>query len=108
MKMMGTVKQFFEAKGFGFIARDDGQADLFFHITSVAREFVETIDVGSRVTFEVGTDKRQQKPMASDRGVDRRGVTRHVRTRDAVRSTRRGLCGTSPQRSRSAARDPTG
>ena len=66
MKMMGTVKQFFEAKGFGFIARDDGQADLFFHISGVAREFVEMIDLGSRVTFEVGTDKRRQKPMAKN------------------------------------------
>jgi cold shock CspA family protein len=39
-------------KDFCFIARDDGQADLFFHVNGVAREFVETIDIGSRVTFD--------------------------------------------------------
>jgi cold shock CspA family protein len=39
----GNCEAFFEAKGFGFIARDDGQADLFFHMSGVAREFVETM-----------------------------------------------------------------
>ena len=62
--MKGTVKTFNEAKGFGFIARDDGKSDLFFHISSVANEFVDTVDTGSRVEFEVGISERNNKPQA--------------------------------------------
>ena len=71
MKMKGTVKHFNEARGFGFIVRDDGQSDLFFHITNVGHQFVETIDTGSRVEFEVGIGERNNQPQAMKSGTIR-------------------------------------
>ncbi len=46
----GTVKWFNPAKGYGFIARDDGGPDLFVHSSSVADG---TLNEGDRVEFDV-------------------------------------------------------
>jgi cold shock protein len=49
----GTVKWFNEAKGFGFIARDDGQGDVFVHYSSITGEGFKTLAEGQKVTFEI-------------------------------------------------------
>lgn len=48
----GTVKWFNESKGFGFIARDDGD-DVFVHHTSISGSGFKTLSEGQAVTFDV-------------------------------------------------------
>jgi CspA family cold shock protein len=54
----GTVKFFNGTKGFGFIARDDGGADAFVHISAVERAGMTGLEPNQRVTFELETDRR--------------------------------------------------
>lgn len=49
----GTVKWFNDAKGFGFIAPEDGGADVFAHFSAVQMDGFRTLKQGSRVTYEV-------------------------------------------------------
>ncbi|HME41493.1 MAG TPA: cold-shock protein [Syntrophorhabdales bacterium] len=48
----GTVKWFNESKGFGFIAREDGE-DLFVHHTAIQGNGFKTLSEGQAVTFDV-------------------------------------------------------
>ena len=48
----GTVKWFNNAKGFGFIGRDDG-TDVFVHYKSIAGEGYKTLKEGENVEFDV-------------------------------------------------------
>ena len=49
----GTVKWFNEAKGFGFIAQDDGGADVFVHFSAISGSGFRTLTEGQKVSFEV-------------------------------------------------------
>lgn len=49
----GTVKWFNEAKGFGFLAQDDGGADVFVHFSAIKAEGFKTLAEGQKVTFDV-------------------------------------------------------
>lgn len=51
--MQGTVKWFSNAKGFGFIGRDDGGADVFVHYTAVLGEGYRSLNEGDAVEFEI-------------------------------------------------------
>lgn len=53
MAEQGTVKWFADAKGYGFIARDNGP-DLFVHHSSIRAEGFKSLSEGDRVSFEVG------------------------------------------------------
>ncbi len=57
----GTVKWFNEAKGFGFIAAEDGQ-DVFVHHTSISGSGFKTLSEGQAVTFDV--EKSPKGPRA--------------------------------------------
>jgi CspA family cold shock protein len=48
----GTVKWFNERKGFGFLAREDGD-DVFVHHTSIQGEGFKNLTEGQSVEFEV-------------------------------------------------------
>ena len=48
----GTVKWFNESKGFGFIAREDGE-DVFVHHTSISGSGFKSLSEGQAVTFDV-------------------------------------------------------
>ena len=48
----GTVKWFNESKGFGFIARDDGE-DLFVHHTAIQGNGFKTLSEGQAVSFDL-------------------------------------------------------
>lgn len=50
---VGTVKWFNDAKGFGFIAPEDGSEDIFVHFSAIASEGFRSLKEGQRVTFEV-------------------------------------------------------
>jgi CspA family cold shock protein len=50
--LMGTVKWFNEAKGFGFIAPQDGTADVFVHYSVIQAEGYKKLAEGQRVSFE--------------------------------------------------------
>ena len=54
----GTVKFFNAMKGFGFITRDDGQADAFVHISAVERSGMAGLNEGDRLEFDIEVDRR--------------------------------------------------
>ena len=56
-KLLGTVKWFDNAKGFGFILNPDGE-DVFVHYRSIQREGYKTLSEGEQVEFlQVKSDK---------------------------------------------------
>lgn len=48
----GTVKWFNEAKGYGFITREDG-TDVFVHFSSIEGNGFKTLNEGDAVSFDV-------------------------------------------------------
>ena len=48
----GSVKWFNDSKGFGFIARENGE-DVFVHHTAILMEGFKTLSEGEQVEFEV-------------------------------------------------------
>jgi cold shock protein len=48
----GTVKWFNAAKGFGFIARTNGE-DVFVHFNAISASGYKTLNEGDKVEFEV-------------------------------------------------------
>ncbi len=52
MKEKGRVKWFNDAKGFGFIARDNGP-DVFVHFSAIKTEGFRTLAENQEVEFEV-------------------------------------------------------
>ncbi|MBE9640473.1 MULTISPECIES: cold-shock protein [Roseobacteraceae] len=53
----GTVKWFNSTKGFGFIAPESGDKDIFLHVTALERAGITRIDDGQNVTFDVETGR---------------------------------------------------
>ncbi len=49
----GTVKWFDSAKGFGFIAPEDGGKDVFVHHTAINGDGYKSLDEGQKVSFEM-------------------------------------------------------
>ena len=49
----GTVKWFNDAKGFGFIAPEDGSADVFVHYSAIDSKGFRSLQEGQRVSYEV-------------------------------------------------------
>jgi CspA family cold shock protein len=49
----GTVKWFNDAKGYGFIAPEDGSKDVFVHFSNIAGEGFKSLTEGAKVEFEV-------------------------------------------------------
>ena len=63
--MIGKVKWFNDAKGFGFITPEEGGEDVFCHQTEIQMEGFRTLTEGQRVEFSV---EQGQKGLAA-RGV---------------------------------------
>ena len=49
----GTVKWFNDAKGFGFISRENGE-DVFVHFRAIQTQGFKSLKEGQKVTFTVG------------------------------------------------------
>ena len=49
----GTVKWFNMAKGYGFIAPDDGSKDSFVHISALERAGISSLSEGQKVEYEL-------------------------------------------------------
>jgi CspA family cold shock protein len=64
MPQTGTVKFFNHAKGFGFITPDDGEKDVFVHISAVQASGLPGLEDGQKVSFETEPDKRGKGPKA--------------------------------------------
>lgn len=62
----GVVKFFNSAKGFGFIAPEDGGADIFVHVSAVERSGLSGLNEGDQVNYEIEADRRSGKPAAID------------------------------------------
>lgn len=58
MRQNGTIKFFNHSRGFGFISPDEGDKDVFVHITALERSGLPALDDGTKVTFEVEDDPR--------------------------------------------------
>ncbi len=52
-RLKGTVKWFNNAKGYGFIGRDDGQPDVFVHYSAITSEGYKSLQEGDKVEFEI-------------------------------------------------------
>ena len=63
---MGTVKWFNSEKGYGFIQPDDGQKDVFVHISAVERAGLRSLQEGQKVSYELTTDRRTGKSSAPE------------------------------------------
>ena len=53
MMATGTVKWFDDAKGFGFIAPEDGSKDVFVHHTGILGDGFKSLSDGQQVEFDV-------------------------------------------------------
>jgi CspA family cold shock protein len=62
----GTVKFFNSTKGFGFIQPDNGDADVFVHISAVERAGLRTIVEGQKLSFEIVKNERNGKVSAEN------------------------------------------
>jgi CspA family cold shock protein len=60
----GTVKWFNAEKGFGFIAPDDGTADVFAHFSAISGNGYRSLEEGEKVEFEV--TQGQKGPQAAN------------------------------------------
>lgn len=55
--LLGTVKWFNSKKGYGFIAPEQGEKDVFIHITQLEKIGLKMLNDGQRVGYELYDDR---------------------------------------------------
>ena len=59
----GTVKWFNPIKGYGFIIPEDGDRDIFVHITAVMTAGLQSLTEGQKVNYEVAEEPKGLKAL---------------------------------------------
>jgi CspA family cold shock protein len=62
----GTVKWFNATKGFGFIQPDDGDTDVFVHVSAVERAGMSSLQEGQKISYEIVRDRKTGKSSADN------------------------------------------
>ena len=57
-KVEGTVKWFNDAKGFGFLTPDEGEKDLFVHMSEIQMDGFKTLKDGQAVDYVAGSSEK--------------------------------------------------
>ena len=60
----GTVKWFNDQKGYGFIQPDNGDKDVFVHVSAVERAGMRGLVEGQKISYELQDDRRTGKASA--------------------------------------------
>ena len=63
---VGTVKWFNAQKGYGFIQPDDGDKDVFVHISAVERAGMDSLKEGQKLAFDIERDRRTGRASAAN------------------------------------------
>ena len=66
MRVNGTIKFFNHARGFGFIAPEDGGKDVFVHASALERAGIPSVNDGDSLSFEIEDDKRGRGKQAAN------------------------------------------
>ena len=53
----GKVKWFNPRKGYGFITPDEGEKDIFVHISALEKSSIDKLNEGDVISFEIATEK---------------------------------------------------
>jgi CspA family cold shock protein len=93
----GTVKFFNVSKGFGFIAPDNGGADVFVHASALERAGIRGLNEGDLVSFDVEEDRRSGKASATNLQVTGTGSGGSGRSSQRPRSDDRSQSGYGSQ-----------
>ena len=56
--IFGTVLNFNDTKGYGFLKRHDGERDVFVHLYAFQRAGLDRLVAGQRVEFDIEADRR--------------------------------------------------
>lgn len=59
--MIGVVVVWNSERGFGFVARVDGGADVFVHCSNLVDKSRDHLPIGTRVKFDLEKDERNGK-----------------------------------------------
>ncbi len=54
---IGTVKWFNPTKGFGFIQPENGDKDVFVHVSAVEQAGMGTLTEGQRISYDIVTER---------------------------------------------------
>jgi CspA family cold shock protein len=57
---IGTVKWFNTKKGYGFIAPEGGDKDVFVHISALEKAGLNSLDEGQKVEYELAENKGKE------------------------------------------------
>ena len=59
--VIGTVKFFNAARGYGFITPEDGSKDVFVHMSAVERAGWRSLADGQKLSFQILNEERGRK-----------------------------------------------
>jgi cold shock protein len=62
--MTGTIKWYDAAKGFGFVSVEDGERDVFVHVSVLQRGGIAALVPGQRVTMDVAEGRRNPEAVS--------------------------------------------